>query len=84
MGCLNKKDILRKLCGFKGKEAALPLWQLLQPDLLFICRLGLVNNEDMTIHKMVFVNVLRAEEKVLSLYISSWDPSKRNTFQKTF
>lgn len=36
LGCLNKKDILRKLCGFKGKEAALPLWQLLQPDLPFI------------------------------------------------
>lgn len=36
MGCLNKKDILRKLCGFKGKEEALPLWQLLQPDLPFI------------------------------------------------
>lgn len=36
VGCLNKKDILRKLCGFKGKEAALPLWQLLQPDLPFI------------------------------------------------
>ena len=36
LGCLNKKDILRKLCGFKGKEEALPLWQLLQPDLPFI------------------------------------------------
>lgn len=45
---------------------------------------AVIQSPAMTIHKMVFVNVLRAEEKVLSLYISSWDPSKRNTFQKTF
>lgn len=58
VGCLNKKDILRKLCGFKGKEAALPLWQLLQPDLLFICRLGLVNNEDIIIPKSILKKAL--------------------------
>ena len=58
MACRSKKDILRKLCGFKGKEAALPLWQLLQPDLLFIYRLGLVNNEDIIIPKSILKKAL--------------------------
>lgn len=58
LGCLNKKDILRKLCGFKGKEEALPLWQLLQPDLPFIYCLGLVNNEDIIISKSILKKAL--------------------------
>ena len=43
-----------------------------------------IQSPDMTIHKMVFVNVLWAEEKVLSLYTCNTAPSKRSPFQKFF